>query len=139
MVRASLEVRVGTDVESVAAVVESLERFGERFARRLFTAHEIEACGGISGAAAARLTARFAAKEAVLKLLSPTDVVPNWRSIEIWSAPNGAPKVRLLGNAAELARERGLYGLSISMSHGAGIGTATVVALAAPGGEASDG
>ena len=129
--QANLCVHVGTDVESVADVTASLDRWGERYARRLFTDNELADCG-VSQSAAPRLTARFAAKEAVIKLLAPDDVVPGWRSIEVCLAPNGAPSIVLHGEAADLARERGMSQLSVSMSHAAGIGTATVVALATP-------
>ena len=123
-------VRVGTDVESIADVAAALDRYGDRYARRLFTEHEIATCGGLSAAAAPRYAARFAAKEAVMKLLSPIDSVPRWRSIEVRTAANGAPSIRLSDEAAALARHQGLGPLSVSMSHGAGVGMATVVAMA---------
>jgi holo-[acyl-carrier protein] synthase len=65
----------------------------------------------------------------VLKLLSPTDVVPPWRSIEIETAANGAPSVRLTGEAAALAESLGVDEVALSMTHDAGIAAATVVAL----------
>jgi holo-[acyl-carrier protein] synthase len=126
----SSTVRVGTDVESIAEVAASLKQYGERYANRLYTEYEIAACGGATVAAAPRLAARFAAKEAVLKLLRPKDLVPGWRSIEIRTDDFGAPSVHLSEEAAELAQLQGIGPMSISMSHGAGIGTATVVAMA---------
>jgi holo-[acyl-carrier protein] synthase len=129
--QADLCVHVGTDVESVAEVAASLDRWGQRYTRRLFTDNELADCG-VTPSAAERLTARFAAKEAVIKLLAPGDAVPGWRSIEVCVAPNGAPSVVLHAEAADLARERGMSQLSVSLSHAAGIGTATVVALATP-------
>ena len=123
-------VRVGTDVESIAEVAASLAQFGDRYLSRLFTADEVAACDPTTPAAASGLAARFAAKEAVIKLLSPATMVPRWRSIEIRTAPNGSPSVALHDEAAQLAREQGIGPLSVSLSHGAGIGTATVVALA---------
>jgi holo-[acyl-carrier protein] synthase len=130
-VDADATVRVGTDVESITDVAASLDRFGARYAKRLYTDSEIATCGGMTVAAAPRLAARFAAKEAVIKLLSPSDKIPGWRSIEIRNAANGAPQVYLSGAAAELAREQGIGPISISMSHGAGIGMATAVATVA--------
>jgi len=97
------------------------------------TDDEIADCG-LTPSAAPRLTARFAAKEAVIKLLAPgdrpTDAVPRWRSIEVRTAPNGAPSMILHDEAADQAAERGIHELSVSLAHAAGIGTATVVALA---------
>jgi holo-[acyl-carrier protein] synthase len=121
---------VGTDVESIADVAEALERYGDRYARRLFTDYEIGICGGLTAAAAPRFAARFAAKEAVIKLLSPADIVPRWRSIEVRTAANGAPSIQLCDEAADMARDQGIGPMALSMSHGAGIGTATVVAMA---------
>jgi len=82
-----MDVRVGTDVEAIADVAAALDRWGERYARRLFTTAERAECGG----AAARLTARFAAKEAAIKVLAPDDLVPRWRSIEVRTSASGAP------------------------------------------------
>ena len=126
----SSSVRIGTDVQSVAEVATTLERYGQRYTRRLFTDDELADCGALTPSIAPRLTARFAAKEAVIKLLSPVDAVPRWRSIELRTAPNGAPSVVLHHEAADLARARGIGQVSVSMSHGAGIGAATVVAFA---------
>ena len=126
---ADTDIRVGTDVQSVAEVEASLERYGNRYTRRLFTDHELVACGGALPSAAPRLTARFAAKEAVIKLLAPTDTAPRWRSIEVHSDSAGAPSVSLSDDAADLARQRGVARISLSLSHGAGIGIATAVAL----------
>lgn len=124
-----LGIHVGTDVESVAEVEAALQRYGTRYSRRLFTDYEIDVCGPVVASAAPRLTARFAAKEAVIKLLAPNGVIPRWRSIEVRADPGGAPRVRLRDEAAELARARGIDQISLSMSHGANIGTATAVAL----------
>ena len=68
-------IRVGTDLTCVADVASSIERFGDRYLRRLFTDHELDATGG----APERLAARFAAKEATVKVLRPTGAQPDWR------------------------------------------------------------
>jgi holo-[acyl-carrier protein] synthase len=123
------DVRVGTDIESVADVASSLTRYGDRYTRRLFTEAEVRACGPRVESAAPRYAARFAAKEAVLKLLAPTDTIPPWRSIEVRSEPGGAPSIVLHDEAAELARRRGVTHIALSLSHAAGVGLATAVAL----------
>jgi holo-[acyl-carrier protein] synthase len=124
-----VRVRVGTDVESIDDVRASIERFGARYADRIFTPHELACCGGATPLAAAGLAARFAAKEAVIKLLQPQAVIPTWRSIEVQRLPGGATQVALSDDAATLARRAGITAISLSMSHGAGIGTATAVAI----------
>jgi holo-[acyl-carrier protein] synthase len=123
------DIRVGTDVESVADVASSLTRYGDRYTRRLFTEAEVRSCGPRVESAAPRYAARFAAKEAVLKLLAPTDAIPPWRSIEVRSEPSGAPSIVLHDEAAELARRRGVTHIALSLSHAAGVGLATAVAL----------
>jgi holo-[acyl-carrier protein] synthase len=135
----SVSVRVGTDVQSIDEVASSIDRFGARYAERLFSAAEIGDCGGIAPTAAPGLAARFAAKEAVIKLLAPNEDVPQWRSIEVVRQPGGACTIQLSGTAAVLADLRGVRQIEISMSHGAGVATATAVALAATTGPQHDG
>ena len=83
-------VRVGIDLTSVAEVAASVARFGDRYVERMFTPHEQAFCrigdgpGGPGPYRVESLAARFAAKEAVLKVLRP------------------------LGPAAPVARHRGV-------------------------------
>jgi holo-[acyl-carrier protein] synthase len=125
----TINIHVGTDVEAIADVAAAIDRWGQRYTRRLFTEAERAECGD----AVHRLTARFAAKEAAIKVLAPDDVVPRWRSIEVRTSPSGAPSLMLHDEAADLARQRRIGPMSVSLSHGAGVGTATVVALGQEG------
>jgi holo-[acyl-carrier protein] synthase len=120
------DVRIGCDVHTVSQTVASIELFGDRYLRRVFTPDELEQCAGNVD----RLTGRFAAKEAVLKVLQPEadDAVP-WSSIEVRTAPSGAPYVVLDGLARELAHRRGIERIDISMSHDGGIGLAVAAAI----------
>ncbi len=121
--------RVGTDVQSIEEVADSLNRFGSRYTSRLFTDRELRASGGIAApTAAASLAARFAAKEATIKVLRPEFDAPPWLSIEIRRKPGGWTELTLVGEAAELARKAGLGRFAVSLSHGAGVGVATVIA-----------
>jgi holo-[acyl-carrier protein] synthase len=122
-------VRVGNDVVLVADVRRSIERFGDRYLRRVFTEHELSSCEGEPTVVAARLAARFAAKEAVVKVLRPTDVRPPWTDIEVRRAPEGACDLRLHGLAARMADDAGISSLAVSLSHEGDIATAVVVAL----------
>ncbi len=123
-------VRVGTDVESIADVAEALSSFGARYADRVFTRHEIDSSGGMSARSAPGLAARFAAKESVLKILRPDDQVPGWHDIEVVRHDTGYCTLALSGTASRLAGEQGLHSFDVCLSHGAGVGTATVVAMA---------
>jgi len=119
--------RIGVDMVAVADVDASLERFGGRYLVRVFTPHEVESCVGRRRAE--RLAARFAAKEAVVKVLrpDPDDALP-WCDIEIWRHTAGWCEVRLHGRAARIARRAGLGAWSVSMSHERGMACAAVVA-----------
>ena len=131
--------RVGMDLVSVEEVAESVDHFGDRYVTRVFTPHEIETCRSADGAVAGggargrdayaidSLAARFAAKEAVVKVLRPVELQPDWRSIEIHRMTGGWCDIRLSGRAAELAAEAGIGELAVSLSHDASVAGAFVV------------
>lgn len=118
---------IGIDIQPIDEVQRSLQIFGDRYRRRLFTDHELEYCGD-GPTTASRLAERFAAKEAVLKILDVGEFVPTWRSIEVRCSASGRPEIVLYGEAAALAQLQGVHSLSLSLSRGGGIAVATVVA-----------
>jgi holo-[acyl-carrier protein] synthase len=124
------ELRIGTDIVSVARIRASLERFGERFEVRLFTAAERDYCLRMGGRAAEHFAARFAAKEAVLKLLRPDSAAPDWRDIEIRRDPAGWCSVVLYGAAEAMARAQGIREIAVSLTHDEGFAASTVLAVA---------
>jgi holo-[acyl-carrier protein] synthase len=125
-------IHVGVDVVSVKDVSRSLERFGERYVRRVFTTSEAAYCRAAVGREmAARFAVRFAAKEAILKALRPQGSSVDWRSIEVCRHPSGWCDVVLHGEAAALAARRGIETFALSMSHDAGCAAAVVVAQTA--------
>src|SRR5262245_10823642 len=129
----AIGIHVGIDIVSVEDVSQSLERFGERYVRRVFTNHEAEYCrSGAGRAAAERFAARFAAKEATLKALQPDAPSADWRSIEVLRHASGRCEVVLHGEAAALAARQGIRALALSMSHHADSAAAVVVAQVAP-------
>ena len=121
-------VRVGVDLTDVAEVAESLERFGDRYRRRLYTEHELASCADTPALAAPGLAARFAAKEAALKVLRPTGARPPWTSIEVRRHEDGWCDLVLHGEAARLARAEGVGSMAVSLTHEAGMAAAVVVA-----------
>lgn len=123
---ANAPVKVGVDLAAVGDIADAVATFGDRYVHRLFTPHEIESCSGEG--AAASLAARFAAKEAVLKVLEPSGARPPWRDIEVVRHPDGACRIRLHRSAAALAADRGVGPMSVSLSHEAGIAVAVVAA-----------
>jgi holo-[acyl-carrier protein] synthase len=106
-------IRTGVDLIQVQRIVALLDKYGERFARRVFSDRELSACGQRTD----RLAARFAAKEAVSKALGTGIGRVGWREIEIVNDAAGRPTLELSGRAAELAAELGLREWSVSLSH----------------------
>jgi len=131
---------VGVDVVRVSEVLESLERFGDRYARRVFTDCEIAYCREAPAPASAeRFAARFAAKEAAFKALRGTrsDGI-GWRSIEVARSPEGWCEIVLHGAAAELARREGIAELTLSMSHEREYAMASVIGRREQGGTTAE-
>ena len=124
--------RIGVDLTRVADVAASLACFGDRYLRRIYTEHEIASCTGAPEVVASRLAARFAAKEAVVKVLRPTGARPEWRDIEVRRAPEGACSLRLTGNAAKLASAEGITSLAVCLTHEGDMAAAVVVAVLNP-------
>jgi holo-[acyl-carrier protein] synthase len=106
--------RVGIDLVKVANVAEALEAHGQRYLDRVYTAQEQADCRNEP----LKLASRFAAKEAVAKVLEVgrEDPLP-WPSIEVIRQTGGAPSVALHGEAAELAQARGITQLALSFTH----------------------
>jgi len=121
------EIRVGTDLCAIADVAASLEQFGPRYLRHVYTEHEAAECTS-RGAAAEALAARFAGKEAVIKTLRPRDSRPAWRDIEVRRDPAGWCDVVLSGEAAELAAAANVVALSLSITHEREYAQATAIA-----------
>ncbi len=120
---------VGIDLVRVGQMAESIGQFGARFLGRIFTPGEIADCTRpATGLDASRLAARFAAKEAMRKVLRPErDEGLGWQAIEICRTPSGAPEIVLHGGARELADRAGLVAFSVSFTHEADYASAVVL------------
>ena len=108
---------IGVDLVENARIEHSLERFGERFLHRVFTAGEIEYSQSMKFPAR-HLAARFAAKEAVSKAFG-TGVGKSmgWKDIDVRRKESGEPYVVLEGGAKKLAEERKVSKVLITLSH----------------------
>ncbi len=122
--------RVGIDLAAIDQVAESIDRFGDRYLSRIYTDDERADCGtqGHETTAAASLAARFAAKEAVTKVLRPPAAHPGWRSIEVRRSSRGWCEIHLHGAAARLADAQGLGPWSVSLTHEGNMAAAVVAA-----------
>jgi len=118
-----MPLRVGIDLVKASTIAEALAEHGERYLERVYTAAERENCGGDP----LRLAARFAAKEAAMKVLAPDrDTAVPWPDIEIVRT-GAAPELRLHGRAAQLADAAGLTAFALSFTHEDGYAAAVVV------------
>src|SRR5919201_2731605 len=105
---------VGVDIIETARIKRVLDKFGDRFLRRVYTDWERGYCRDN----VLHLAGRWAAKEAVSKVLGLGVRGVGWREIEILRTPLGQPIVKLHGNAERRARALGLRDpLSVSISH----------------------
>lgn len=111
-----MDVRVGVDLVHVPRLRRLLAE-QPALSDRLFTEGEQRACRD-RRTAASRLSARFAAKEAVLKALG-TGLGPRmrWLDVEIVNEPWGRPVVRLHGEVAAVCARRGARAVDVSLSH----------------------
>lgn len=123
-------VGIGLDLIEVPRVALALAHptRGLRFRARVFTEGEIDYCESRRKTAAQSYAARFAAKEAVMKALGRGfGGGIGWREIEVVRG-RGAPRLVLSGAAADLAAERGIVRLHLSLTHTAETAMAYVVA-----------
>ena len=102
----------GVDIIEISRIARTLERYGERFLRRIYTPGELEYCRGRPS----KLASRFAAKEATMKALGTGVRGVGWKDIEVTRAPSGAPGILLHGRAKARAERLGVLEISVSMS-----------------------
>jgi len=114
---------IGLDIIEIARIEATMERWGGRFLRRIYTEEELL----ISRNRAPALAVRFAAKEAVMKALGTGTKGVGWREIEVLSNDDGKPLVYLHGRAQKKAEELGLEELAISLSHSREYAIASVI------------
>ncbi|MEY2487638.1 MAG: holo-[acyl-carrier protein] synthase [Verrucomicrobiota bacterium] len=118
---------IGVDLVECARIQHSLDRFGDRFLRRVFTDGEIEYSNSMKFPAR-HLAARFAAKEAVSKAFGTgIGKAMGWRDIDVRKKPSGEPFLVFTGGAEKLAQERGVVSAFITLSHSDHHAIATIV------------
>jgi len=106
---------IGIDIIEIERIAKSVERFGDRFLNKIFTAGELEYSLSKKNKDQ-HLAARFAAKEAIAKALATGwSKGFRWKDINIYNEKSGLPKVELLGNLKEFLGDEMM--LKISMSH----------------------
>ncbi len=110
-------VGTGIDVVEIERIAQSIERYGDRFLRRVFTEGEIAYCQRKRNGAES-FAARFAAKEAAAKALG-TGIQHGivWSEIEVRRVPGARPTLHFSGRALERAKKLGVKHISLSLTH----------------------
>jgi holo-[acyl-carrier protein] synthase len=104
---------LGIDIIKVERIRAAIERFGERFSRRVLTDAERRYVRDRPETFAGR----WAAKEAVSKVLGLGVRGIGWRDIEVQRMPTGQPAIRLHGRAAQRADQLGMGRIAVSITH----------------------
>jgi holo-[acyl-carrier protein] synthase len=104
---------LGIDIIKVDRIRASIERFGERFSNRVLTTNEQR----YVRMRPETFAGRWAAKEAVSKVLGLGVRGIGWKDIEVVRLPTGQPSVQLHGRAAARAEQLGMERIALSISH----------------------
>jgi holo-[acyl-carrier protein] synthase len=121
---------LGIDIIKVDRIRASIERFGERFSRRVLTPSEQR----YVRMRPETFAGRWAAKEAVSKVLGLGVRGIGWKDIEVERLPTGQPSVRLHGRAAARAEQLGMERIALSISHEADYAVAIAFGIRTAGG-----
>lgn len=116
---------IGTDIIEISRVKKAIE--SEHFRARVYTAAERAYCESRGAGAAASFAARFAGKEAVLKAFGTGLRQGTLLEIEILNDALGCPCVTLSGAFRELAKQKGVRRVLLSLSHAREYATAQCV------------
>jgi holo-[acyl-carrier protein] synthase len=107
----------GVDIAEVSRIRESIERFGDRFLRRVFTEGEVRYCEH-KVTCYESFAARFAAKEAGMKALGTGwSRGVRWRDIEVVRPKGQRPTIQFHGEAAAIAARLGPKKIALSITH----------------------
>jgi len=118
---------VGTDVVEIGRIEKALERFGERFARRILCEPELRRFAS-HRLPANYLAKRFAAKEAFTKALGTGIKAPaNWHGVWVANLPSGKPQLEFSKDLQRLLSARNISRAHVSLSDERGVAMATVI------------
>ena len=122
-------VGLGTDLIECERIAQIIQRHGDRFLNRILTdAERAYAAGKVDPTP--HIAGRFAAKEAILKVLGTGWRGPiSWTDIEITNDANGQPHVTLSGPTLDIARRRGIQRVLLSITHTKHYAAATAVGI----------
>lgn len=119
---------LGLDATEIDRIAAMIERYGDRFVRRVFTEEEIAYCRRKRDFAPS-FAARFAAKEAAMKALGTGQSQGVfWTGIEVVRR-SGPPRLRLHGGAAARAAAMGATGSLLTLTHARDLAIAHVILI----------
>lgn len=121
---------LGIDIIKVDRIRETIARFGPRFTGRVLTSAEQRYVRDRPET----MAGRWAAKEAVSKVLGLGVRGIGWRDIEVERLPTGQPSVRLHGRAAARAEQLGMGRIALSISHESDYAVAIAFGIRTQGG-----
>ena len=121
---------LGIDIIKVDRIRATLDRFGDRFTQRVLTTAEQRYVRGRPET----MAGRWAAKEAVSKVLGLGVRGIGWRDIEVERLPTGQPAVRLHGRAAARAEQLGMGRIALSITHESDYAVAIAFGIRTAGG-----
>ncbi len=121
---------LGIDIIRVDRISASIARFGERFSKRVLTESERRYVRDRPETFAGR----WAAKEAVSKVLGLGVRGIGWKDIEVQRLPTGQPAIRLHGRAAERAAQLGMGRIALSITHESDYAVAVAFGVRTAGG-----
>lgn len=120
---------IGTDIVEIERIRRMIERHGDQFVRRCFTALEIEYASRHRDSAV-RYAGRWAAKEAVVKVLGTGFIQGiTFHDVEVVSLHTGKPTVRLSGQAGSIAEGLAITEIKLTISHSREYATATAIGV----------
>ncbi len=118
---------IGVDAVEVARIRALLAERGRAFKKKVFTRDELSIFEGAPDAHI-HIAGRFAAKEAVLKVLGTgLGQGVHWRDVEVLADGDGVPVVHLHGKAGDRARLLGIDRILLSITHTADLAMATAL------------
>ena len=120
-----MKIACGTDIIEIARIKRSIEEIGKDFLKKIYTEKEIQYCESKKVQKYQHYAARFAAKEAIFKAISPSlkdkYEIP-WNQVEVLNDSQGRPYINFLNKKID-----GLIDVDISISHCKEYATANVI------------
>lgn len=116
---------VGIDLVKIERIKEVVEKWGDKFLKRVFTEDEISYCYTKQNPYLS-LSVRFAAKEAFVKAIG-SEVAVSLTDIEVVNSPNGKPQIKANGKLKEFLEKKKIKRAALSLSHEKDYGIACVI------------